>query len=948
MRSDRWRKIISKSESPFTVFIRDASKGTLCLSVNKDTTVQDMLVMIFSRNSDSLPASACISLAASNRFLYLPLHESLGNLGIGSMSMITLRVRTLGGSAISRDDQCAVGSDGKLLDASEIDWVHDPEDDSQRSSRNVKPTWKISDPNNDGEIEVTSHQNQRSEALSTSNISEKVSGKVKGKRKAADAPATKQPVKKTKSNAKSSSTSKAPQAASCIADVQDSAPADIQSDTEVEDFSEETSRGSFRDRTRDIDEFFESAVSDRRKCKKCRNVSLVAHASTLRRHIEADHKASFIYFNFWPQYDAWCTRVNFKTMLPKARKAAAAAASQSAVQTTLDPHLTEPTVKIPYSDRLFREAAIEWLIATDQPLQALEHPKFIHMIDVASRATNGVVIPGRKATRTEIKSIFKRNLNHLRKRFQGDTIKGLVSLTCDAWQASNTDAYFAVTAHWIEDTGPNSWLLQSNLIGFTQMNSAHDGVRLGRALYKVIARVGLEPKRKGLPYWNHEHRRIRCFAHVINLATQAVISTYSKSKYFNPANPEEHEPDTETINRDEIGLIRSIVVKARSSAKRKELFKTIQTRPPSQHNGPPLMLLLDMVVRWSSTFIMLERAESLKQFVDTFVYEIGLLESENTDKRRKIDQLKLSDKEWQRVKLFLNLLAYANSAQQMFSSDTEPSLHVGLPALEGLHKAWSSRVAKPKYSPFADALQAGVNKVSGYYSKTELSDAYMMAMILHPEKKMRHFIKNWEPDLCDQVRNSAERIFKERYIELCGSLEASQTQRNASPKKDRRHRVLLDDSDSDDEMDNQTKSNSVQPWLQEFNDFLDAKEKIPSGMSLVQWWGLHSTDYPVWASLARDYCAIMASSVSSERTFSSAGITISKRRNRLGKDIVEPLQFLKCALRRNLIFREAPLEDDNVEADDGTLEDETEDWVELIDVDEAEDSGEDLDYDGFN
>ncbi|KAF5344584.1 hypothetical protein D9758_013888 [Tetrapyrgos nigripes] len=121
-----------------------------------------------------------------------------------------------------------------------------------------------------------------------------------------------------------------------------------------------------------------------------------------------------------------------------------------------------------------------------------------------------------------------------------------------------------------------------------------------------------------------------------------------------------------------------------------------------------------------------------------------------------------------------------------------------------------------------------------------------------------------------------------------------------------------------------------------------------TGLFLYVFILLHSTDYPVWASLARDYCAIMASSVSSERTFSSAGITISKRRNRLGKDIVEPLQFLKCALRRNLIFREAPLEDDNVEADDGTLEDETEDWVELIDVDEAEDSGEDLDYDGFN
>lgn len=47
----------------------------------------------------------------------------------------------------------------------------------------------------------------------------------------------------------------------------------------------------------------------------------------------------------------------------------------------------------------------------------------------------------------------------------------------------------------------------------------------------------------------------------------------------------------------------------------------------------------------------------------------------------------------------------------------------------------------------------------------------------------------------------------------------------------------------------------------------------------------------------------MASSVSSERAFFSAGITISKCRNRLKGDIVEALQFLKCFIRRDFLFR---------------------------------------------
>ncbi|KDQ11838.1 hypothetical protein BOTBODRAFT_86947, partial [Botryobasidium botryosum FD-172 SS1] len=51
--------------------------------------------------------------------------------------------------------------------------------------------------------------------------------------------------------------------------------------------------------------------------------------------------------------------------------------------------------------------------------------------------------------------------------------------------------------------------------------------------------------------------------------------------------------------------------------------------------------------------------------------------------------------------------------------------------------------------------------------------------------------------------------------------------------------------------------------------------------------------YPTWFSLALDYLLIMCSSVSSERSFSAASITITKRRNRLKGDIVEALQGIK-------------------------------------------------------
>ena len=77
---------------------------------------------------------------------------------------------------------------------------------------------------------------------------------------------------------------------------------------------------------------------------------------------------------------------------------------------------------------------------------------------------------------------------------------GLVSLTCDAWQAGNQDAYFAVTGHWNEEVMLNNWENRSALFGFTQMNTAHDGVHLGRALFGIIKRIGIEHKVSFLTY----------------------------------------------------------------------------------------------------------------------------------------------------------------------------------------------------------------------------------------------------------------------------------------------------------------------------------------------------------------------------------------------------------------------------------------------------------------
>ena len=106
------------------------------------------------------------------------------------------------------------------------------------------------------------------------------------------------------------------------------------------------------------------------------NATLVSDMSTIFRHFEVYHEVSVAAAPFrrsslrratmadtitQDAYRAWCKKTGFPSKLPADRNKQSGVPVD--VQTTLDPHL-QPVVK--YSDTLFRNAAIEWLIATDQ------------------------------------------------------------------------------------------------------------------------------------------------------------------------------------------------------------------------------------------------------------------------------------------------------------------------------------------------------------------------------------------------------------------------------------------------------------------------------------------------------------------------------------------------------------------------------------------------------
>ena len=62
--------------------------------------------------------------------------------------------------------------------------------------------------------------------------------------------------------------------------------------------------------------------------------------------------------------------------------------------------------------------------------------------------------------------------------------------------------------------------------------------------------------------------------------------------------------------------------------------------------------------------------------------------------------------------------------------------------------------------------------------------------------------------------------------------------------------------------------------------------------SPLEWWADRETKYPRLSVIAKRVLAVPATSVPSERIFSSAGLIVTKLRNRLSSEVVDQIIFL--------------------------------------------------------
>lgn len=423
-----------------------------------------------------------------------------------------------------------------------------------------------------------------------------------------------------------------------------------------------------------------------------------------------------------------------------------------------------------------------------------------------------------------------------------------VALTFDIWSARKGSRGFGcATAHYINSFGQ----IVNLIINFERMKSPHEA----EVLFKWISRTirtfnlnkriisittdnasnnikALETLRNSMelsPLQEHglDCVHYRCVAHVIDLGVKAAMVELRKT----------------------VSPLREVVNGVRSSENRRNAFIEKQRElimEGKQLTKGPLELADDVDHRWSSCFVMLERAFLLKDAVDSIIVK--------TKGLRKFGPI-----DWNTIEEVLSFLKPFGEATKRLciaSDVTISTVSFIVPKL----MAHCSKYRTSNNKSIQDATRSLGDKLTSY--ACELYHPIVnLAYVLDP----RYKTKNLDEDVSDTVKATLRRMVD----------TTSVPQTNDLPHDS----VLYDDSDSEAQTD-------------ELDAYLSSRREKSTNDAMA-WWRNNAEQYPKLFAIARKILPVQATSVASERVFSVAGEVDIKSRNKLGDQSVENIVLFK-------------------------------------------------------
>ncbi|EKM60179.1 uncharacterized protein PHACADRAFT_189306 [Phanerochaete carnosa HHB-10118-sp] len=289
-----------------------------------------------------------------------------------------------------------------------------------------------------------------------------------------------------------------------------------------------------------------------------------------------------------------------------------------------------------------------------------------------------------------------------------------------------------------------------------------------------------------------------------------------------------------------------------------------------------LQLLKDVETRWSSTYLMIDRAILLREAIEQFLYGSEFAES------RKYS---MNNEEWKALEVFHEILQVPHAFQQLLSSESTPTLISVLSAFEAMKLHWQEQQAK--VSNAAGIIQQGLDKSEDHRDHNCSCNAYNLATVINPACKLEWFEQNTSPAEAAAAKNlflAEMRKYKSKMAPsaLAPAAAVIQTQQQKA------YDILFKGKGKGP----LTERSVEQEW------YAYIAEPTDGFVDAITYWKASQTRFPTIYAIAMDILPIQASAVPCERVFSSGKITVTDRRNKISGELMEALQILKFRFKQ--------------------------------------------------
>ncbi|GLB45613.1 putative hAT family C-terminal dimerisation region [Lyophyllum shimeji] len=206
--------------------------------------------------------------------------------------------------------------------------------------------------------------------------------------------------------------------------------------------------------------------------------------------------------------------------------------------------------------------------------------------------------------------------------------------------------------------------------------------------------------------------------------------------------------------------------------------------------------------------------------------------------------------------------------------------------MDHIDKVLTTLAHNTAYDPaIRSSLALGKKTLDRYYSLTDSSEVYRIAMVLHPRYKLQYF-KNlkWKPRWIETAMTLVRDEYERRKGEFDDDapVEKPPTSEPTQQSSSKRPNVF----------DNLPTLSAPAP--SELRDELDRylSTDVENVKNVLLWWREHKAMYPVLSRMALDYLTIPATSVDVERVFSRGRLLLSHVRSRLSAQTTRALLCL--------------------------------------------------------